>query len=107
MIMRKWLAIAAIPVIASCQNQMRILENSGVIRVEPANREGSDYVVHLRNMVDFGFNPDDKANRQKWAVDMLRSQCANPQIVEEIVIETGSYGIGGKSRQYSIFMKCG
>lgn len=92
--------------LAGCQSQMRMLESSGDIRAEPSTVAGSDYVVHLRNTLDFGYNPDDKANRQKTALALMKTQCPSGRIVKESVLNTGTYGFGRPSRVYSIYIKC-
>lgn len=92
--------------LASCQSQMRALESGGAIRVEPSNVAGADYVVHLRNTVDFGYNPDDKANRDKFALQMLQKQCPTGRIVKETSVETGTYALGRVARTYFVYVKC-
>lgn len=85
---------------------MRMMEAAGQIRVEPSTLAGSDYVVHMRNVVDIGFNPDDKANREMWALNMLKAQCPAGRIVKTSVINTGTYGIGKPARNYSVYVRC-
>jgi len=85
---------------------MRTLESAGAIRVEPSQVAGSDYVVHMKNTVDFGFTPDDKANRHKWALDMLKAQCSSPSVVNERSVVTGKFLTGREARTYFIYIKC-
>lgn len=98
--------IAISLLLSSCQGQMRILEAGGNIRVEPSTIAGSDYAVHLRNVVDFGYDPDDKANRDKFALTYLKNQCPTAKIVNETTIETGTYATGRPSRVYTVYVKC-
>lgn len=99
-------AVAAITALAGCQTQQRIWEAEGIIRAEPSPMEGSDYVVQILNKVDFGLNPDDKANRHKVALDYLAKQCPNGTVVDDRSIETGTYLIGGASRTYYVYVAC-
>jgi hypothetical protein len=92
--------------LSGCQTQMRMLETSGDLRVEPSTVSGSDYVVHLRNTVDFGFNPDDEANRHRTTLNLLKSQCPSGKVVKDTVINTGTYGFGKPARLYSVYVKC-
>lgn len=92
--------------LASCQSQLRTLENVGALRVEPSQQPGSDYVVHMQNAMDIGYTPDDKANRDKWALAMLKSQCTSPRIVDERHIVTGKFGTGREARTYFVYIKC-
>ncbi|MEH7903989.1 hypothetical protein V7794_22600 [Rhizobium laguerreae] len=102
----KFLVLAFSITLAGCQTQMRMLETSGDIRVEPSPVAGADYVVHMRNTIDFGYNPDDKANRDRFALNYLKTQCPVGRIVNESVIQTGTYGLGRPARTYSIYVKC-
>lgn len=92
--------------LAGCQTQMRMLETSGDLRAEPSNIAGSDYVVQLRNTLDFGYNPDDDENRHKIALALLKTQCPSGRVVNEKMIATGTYGIGRQSRVYYVYVKC-
>ena len=92
--------------LAGCQMQMRMFEAAGEMRVEPSTLAGSDYVVHMRNVIDINYNPDNKANREMWALGMLKTQCPAGRVVRTSVINTGTYGIGKPARTYSVYIKC-
>ncbi|MBX5268537.1 hypothetical protein HJB99_07580 [Rhizobium sp. NLR17b] len=92
--------------LAGCQTQMRMLETSGDLRVEPSTVAGANYVVHMRNTLDFGYNPDDKANRDRIALSYLKTQCPAGRIVKESVIATGTYGLGRPAKVYSLYVSC-
>ena len=96
------IAIAA----AGCQTQARMWEAEGIIRAEPSQAPGADYVVHLQNKVDFGLNPDDPENRRLVALRYLEKQCPTGVVVREDVIETGQYLTGRASRTYSLYIDC-
>jgi len=106
--MRSKLLVAALCALAlvGCQSQMRMLESGGALRVEKSNSPGSDYVVYIKNSVDFGFTPDDKANRDKWALEYMKTQCPAAQIVSEDEIATGTFGTGRTSKTYLVYIKC-
>lgn len=100
------LLLIALALLSSCQSQMRVLESAGAIRVEPSQQPGSDYIVHIKNTVDFGFTPDDKSNREKWALDLLKSQCGAPKIVDEKSVVTGKFATGREAKTYFIYVDC-
>ncbi|MGO8093234.1 hypothetical protein [Rhizobium leguminosarum] len=102
----KFLVLVLSVALAGCQTQMRMLEDSGDLRVEPTSVAGADYVVHMRNKIDFGYNPDDKATRDRVALNYMKTQCPAGRIVKESVIETGTYGMGRPARTYMLYVKC-
>jgi hypothetical protein len=101
--MRKIL-IASLLVLAGCQT--RVLEQQGVIRVEPSTLAGSDYVVQIQNAVDIGFNPDDPANRHMWALSYIRSQCPAGRVVSDRSVSTGTFAFGKPAKTYFVYIAC-
>ena len=85
---------------------MRILEHDNVIRIDPSRSKDYDYDVTLRNLVDFGYNPDDKHNRDEFALHYAQTQCASARLFGEDKIETGTYAFGNASRNYVVHVKC-
>ncbi|WP_311272118.1 MULTISPECIES: hypothetical protein [unclassified Rhizobium] len=83
-----------------------MLEQDGAITAEPSTAVGSDYVVKIRNLIDIGFNPDDKPNREQWALRFLGTQCPKGRVMGEKVLETGTYGFGRPSRTYFMYVAC-
>jgi hypothetical protein len=102
--MRGKLLIASLLLVSGCQT--RILEQEGVLRVEPSTLAGSDYVVQLRNSLDFGFDPDNTANRHKWALHYIKSQCPNGRVVSDRAVETGTYALGRPARTHFVYIAC-
>ena len=103
-------AVTAAVILAGCadsQPYMRTLKQSNALRVDPANTLGADYVVSLRNLKDVGYDPDDKADRDRVALAALRDQCPAGRIVGETVINTGTYLLGNPSRTYALRIKYG
>ena len=101
------LVVISLGVLSGCQGQMRALESGGALRAERSTKAGSDYVVQIRNTVDFGFTPDNIENRHKWALDYLKYQCSNARVVSDEEIVTGTFLTGRQSKTYSVFVKCG
>ena len=97
-------AIAAALPLAGCQSHMHVLENAGHMRVEPSTLPDSDYVVHLRNFRDINYDPDDKANRESWALAMTKTQCPAGRIVKTDSFTSGSRGRA--ARTYYVYVRC-
>lgn len=99
-------ALLALAGCAGSQGHMRLLEQDGALRVSPSANPAANYTVSIRNIADVGYNPDDKAVRDKLALDYLRTQCPSGRIVGETVLETGEYLLGRPARTYAIDVKC-
>lgn len=91
---------------AGSQSHLRILESGNAISVSPASVPSHDFVVSIRNVKDFGYDPDDKATRDTTALQMLREQCPAGRVVGETVVNTGTYALGNPSRTYLVQVKC-
>lgn len=102
----KVVVLVTVLVLGGCQTQMRMIENDGALSVEPTNDKGANYIVKMRNQVDFGFNPDDRASRHEWALRYTNVQCPSGRIVSESSIETGTYATGRKSRTHFVYVAC-
>jgi hypothetical protein len=62
--------------------------------------------VSIRNVIDIGYDPDNKATRDAAALRVLAEQCPNGRIVDETVIKTGRFLTGRPARTYAIHVKC-
>lgn len=91
---------------AGTQSHLRLLESSGDVRVQSVEASDHDYVVSIRNTVDFGHNPDNKETRDRIALQLLETQCPAASVIGEDVIETGSYLGGRPSRVYQVKIAC-
>jgi hypothetical protein len=106
---RVLLVVGAMALLAGCagtQSQMRLLESSNALRVEPTSGPGYDYTVVVKNVKDIGYNPDIKADRESVALRAIRTQCPAGVIVKEEVVETGTYLLGNPSRDYFMRIRC-
>src|ERR1039457_6139982 len=53
-----------------------------IVRVEPASAGlPYDYVVHVLNTYDIGYNPEVRRDRNRVALRLLRGQCRAPRVV--------------------------
>nr|WP_143840564.1 hypothetical protein [Bradyrhizobium cosmicum]QDP20644.1 hypothetical protein FNV92_00085 [Bradyrhizobium cosmicum]QDP20695.1 hypothetical protein FNV92_00360 [Bradyrhizobium cosmicum] len=80
----------------------------GDLRVDPAPPGAPyDYVARIKNVVDLGYNPENKDVRDGMALRLLSKQCANPKVVGESQITTGTYLGGTKPMiEYLVQVKC-
>jgi hypothetical protein len=92
---------------AGTDAQLRMLENSNALQIEPSQSKGFDYVVRMKNVVDVGYNPDNPETRKETALHSIAAQCPNARIVGEQVIEKGTYAVGRAAREYFIQIRCG
>lgn len=88
------------------QGYIRNMEGHGNLRVEPSNQPGYDYAVYVRNVLDLGYNPSEKATRDRTALQMLKTQCPSGFVVGETVINTGERLGGRESVTYIVQVKC-
>jgi hypothetical protein len=107
--MRK-IAVATFCVLGGCagsDTHMRILENSNALQIEPAQTKDFDYVVRMKNVIDFGYDPDNPETRKTTVMHAIAVQCPDARIAGEQVIEKGTYATGRPVREYFIQIKCG
>lgn len=104
------LAAALVTVLAACtpgtQGYIRNMEGHGNLRVEPSNNPSYDYAVYVRNVIDIGYDPSDKATRDRTALQMLNTQCPTGMVVGETVVNTGEWMGGRPSMTYIVQVKC-
>lgn len=103
-------AVALALPLAACtpgtQGYIRNMESHGHLRVEPAYSSDYDYNVHVRNVLDIGYDPSDKATRDRTALQMLENQCPTGSVVGETVINTGEWMGGRPSETYILHIRC-
>lgn len=92
---------------AGTDTQLRMLENQNALQIEPSQTKDFDYVVRMKNLIDFGYDPDNPETRKETSLRAIRAQCPDARIVGEQVIEKGTYAIGRPAREYFMQIKCG
>lgn len=91
---------------AGTDSHLRLLERENALRIEPAQNRHFDYIVRMSNVVDIGYDPDNKTTRDETALRAMKTQCPNGKIVGEDIIEKGAYAIGRAAREYLVQIKC-
>jgi hypothetical protein len=83
-------------------------DQRGLIRIEPAAvGKPYDFVVHVRNIPDIGYNPEVSEDRRRMALHLLRPQCHAAQVVGEDKIKTELWGITSSPPDYVVLVRCG
>lgn len=103
-------AAFAISLLAGCAGtdaHLRLLEHDNALQIEPSQSKDFDYLVKIKNLVDFGYDPDNAETRKDTALRAVAFQCPSARIVGEQTIEKGSYALGRPAREYFVQIKCG
>jgi hypothetical protein len=82
-------------------------DTRGMVWVQPA-APGSpyDFVVHVRNIPDIGYNPEVKEDRYRMALKLLRGQCRTAHVVGDDKIITEIWGITCSPPDYVVLVRC-
>ncbi|ANL33255.1 hypothetical protein AMC79_CH01154 [Rhizobium phaseoli] len=59
----------------------------------------------MPDTVDFGYNLDDKENRERFALNYRKTQCPAGRVVKESAIERGTDSLGRPARTYTLYVK--
>ena len=76
-----------------------------VIEAAPADRP-FDFVVHVRNTFDYGYNPEVSEDRIRLARQVAKPFCGNSRAVGEDIISTEILGITSSRPDYAVYIKC-
>jgi hypothetical protein len=80
----------------------------GTVRVEQATAgKPYDFVVHVKNSAEIGYNPEVPGDRAGMAVALVKRYCPSPRVVGQEKIITEIYGITSSKPDYVVFVSCG
>jgi hypothetical protein len=89
------------PALAGC------VDVSGTVRVEQAYAgRPYDFVVHVKNSAEIGYNPEVSGDRTGMAVALVKRYCPAPHVVGQEKIITEIYGITSSKPDYVVFVSC-
>jgi hypothetical protein len=81
---------------------------SGVVRVEQASAaKPYDFVVHVKNSAEIGYNPEVSRDRAGMALALVKRYCRAPHVVGQQTVITEIYGITSSKPDYVVFVGCG
>ena len=76
-------------------------------RVEQASPgKPYDLVVYVRNVPDYGYNPEVREDRIRMALKLVRQQCPAARAVGEHKVVNEIFGIGGWLPDYIVLVRC-
>jgi hypothetical protein len=79
----------------------------GTVRIEQAPAGSPyDYVVHVKNIHEIGYNPEVSEDRKGMALALVKRYCGAPRVVGEQKIITEIYGITSSKPDYVVFVSC-
>ena len=82
-------------------------DSRGAIRIEQASAgQPYDFVVHVRNIPDIGYNPEVSQDRRRMAVGLLKRQCRGARVTGEDKIKTEIWGITTSLPDYVVYVRC-
>src|ERR1700733_7762837 len=65
-----------------------------------------DFIVHVRNIPDIGYNPEVKADRYRMARKLLKGQCRTTHVVGDDKRNTEIWGLTSSPPDYVVLAKC-
>lgn len=79
----------------------------GTVRVEQASADKPyDFVVHVKNSAEIGYNPEVSSDRAGMAVALVKRYCPAARVVGQEKIITEIYGITSSKPDYVVFVSC-
>jgi hypothetical protein len=79
----------------------------GMVSIEQASvGKPYDFVVHVRNIPEIGYNPEVKEDRRRMALGLLKRQCPLGRVFGEDKIVTEIWGITSSRPDYVVLVKC-
>lgn len=82
-------------------------DTRGFVRIEAAAPDKAyDFVVHVRNIPDIKYNPLVARDRNRMALDLVRSQCPVGRVVGEDTVNSEIYGLTSSLPDYVVLVSC-
>lgn len=83
-------------------------DTRGAVRVEQSSAgKPYDFVVHVKNVPEIGYNPEVSTDRAQMALRLVRGQCPGARVVGQDTIVTEIYGITSRKPDYVVLVRCG
>ncbi|MBL7544503.1 MAG: hypothetical protein JNL11_11865 [Bdellovibrionaceae bacterium] len=106
--MKKIFSLVFIIMVAACgtTSHLKILRSSGAFREEPSMEIGYDFKLFVKNTTDFGWNGDNREDREKVANFNFENRCKKIEIIEENPLQTGTYALNRPAITWIMKIKC-
>jgi hypothetical protein len=82
-------------------------DTRGAVWVEQASAgKPYDFIVHVRDIPDIGYNPEVKEDRYRMARKLLKGQCRAMHVVGDDKRNTEIWGLTSSPPDYVVLVKC-
>lgn len=88
------------------KTRITMLKDSKSIWHEKSKFEDSDYIFLVKNTKDFGWDGDNKKDREATAKAYFSNMCSDIIIVDESPIKTGEYALEKPALTWVSKVKC-
>ena len=79
----------------------------GTVRIEQASAgKPYDFVVHVKNIYEYGYNPEVLEDRKRMALALVKRDCPAARVVGQDKIITEIWGITSSKPEYVVFVRC-
>jgi hypothetical protein len=93
--------------LAICSVAMARCADLDGIRIEQASAgKPYDFIVHVKNVPDYGYNPAVPEDRAQMALAAVKQDCPVARVVGQQVVSTEIYGITSSKPDYIVFVNC-
>jgi hypothetical protein len=82
-------------------------DTRGAVWVEQASAgKPYDFIVHVRDIPDIGYNPEVQEDRYRMARKLLKGQCRAMHVVGDHKRNTEIWGLTSSPPDYVVLVKC-
>jgi hypothetical protein len=82
-------------------------DTRGIVRIDRASpEEPYDFVVHVRDIPNIKYNPLVREDRNRMALDLVRTQCPRARVVGEDKRITEIWGLTSSPPDYVVLVSC-
>jgi hypothetical protein len=81
------------------------LAGSNILELAPIG-SGYDFVVHVRSVPTYGYNPDVPTDAAALGLRLARQHCRGARVVGQRVVNHEIYGITSEKPDYLVFVRC-
>jgi hypothetical protein len=81
------------------------LAGSNIVEQAPVG-SGYDFVVHVKNVPTYGYNPEVPTDTAALGLRLARQYCRGARVVGQRVVNHEIYGITSEKPDYLVFVRC-
>ena len=91
--------------VTSCAAVLMGFNGLNIVQKSPAG-SNYDFVVHVKNIPTYRYNPEVSNDRAELTLRLTRRYCKGPRVVGQRTIDTEIYGITSEKPDYAVFVRC-